>query len=166
MNKTGKFHIKIPNGCWENGKKLGIHFFLPSVVSHSTGVTWHAWASWLARDLPEAHIGLRYTCVNLEVFWRPMTLVLHRLNWKMAYHFLLHEKSLYQFLHAFVFSNKKEARTRGTGKWTDGRARCVIRLHNRFKLKANSTTTALRRQRGTIFQRRNIISSCIHKYFL
>jgi len=22
VNKAGKFHIKIPNSCWENGKKI------------------------------------------------------------------------------------------------------------------------------------------------
>jgi len=33
MNKAVKFHIKIPNGCWENGEKnLGVHFFLPHPV--------------------------------------------------------------------------------------------------------------------------------------
>jgi len=28
LNKTVKFHVKIPNGCWENGEKLlGGYFF-------------------------------------------------------------------------------------------------------------------------------------------
>jgi len=22
LNKTVKFHVKIPNGCWENSKKI------------------------------------------------------------------------------------------------------------------------------------------------